>query len=246
MSSSELPIDGWVRLERTAPHDCPYLPEREARLAFGLARPDGSDFDRLMASGYRRLGQLFYRPDCAGCSECRPIRVPLDGFRRSRSQRRLWRKQRDAYQVRLLPPHFSGEHFAIYARHSQHVSTDNEPATPEGYRRSFVDSCVQTHMLEYRTAPDGELVGVSVLDEGEQCLSSVYVYWDPRFAARSPGTFSALWEMAWAYDRGLRYYYLGYWVCGCSRMSYKSRFRPHQLYDWQRCRWVDGQQGGGQ
>ncbi|MCA9564224.1 MAG: hypothetical protein KC561_12080, partial [Myxococcales bacterium] len=36
------------------------------------------------------------------------------------------------------------------------------------------------------------------------------------------------------------HYHLGYWIGGCSRMNYKSRFRPFELYDWKREIWMPG------
>lgn len=42
---------------------------------------------------------------------------------------------------------------------------------------------------------DGELMMVGVLDYTPACLSSVYLYYDPKFEFLSPGTLSALREI---------------------------------------------------
>ena len=42
---------------------------------------------------------------------------------------------------------------------------------------------------------DGEVFMVGVIDLTDTCLSSVYLYYDPRFEFLSPGTLSALREI---------------------------------------------------
>ncbi len=231
-----LPQNHWLDLESGPARECPYLPDREILLELGIVIPDGATFDALMARGHRRLGQVFYRPACGGCRDCLPIRVPLDAFTLSKSQRRCWRRLANRYRVEVLPPVFKDEHLELYRRHSLYVSDDNQPGDGESYRRAFLLSQVQTHLLEYRV--EGDLIGCSVLDEGDSSVSSVYVFWDPDRPKLSLGTFSALWEMRWAAQLNKEHYYLGYWVCECSRMSYKNRFRPYELYDWHLQQWL--------
>lgn len=230
-----LPENHWFELEPAPAHDCPYLPDREIQLELGLMLPDATHFDDLLARGYRRLGQVFYLPACGECQECLPIRVPLADFSPSRSQRRLWRRSAERFEVRLLPPAFDEEHFELYHRHSLHVSQENTPGEPESYVRAFLLSTVETHLVEYRV--EGEVVAVSIIDEGASAISSVYTFWNPDRARLSAGTFSALWEMRWARELGKTHYYLGYYIADCSRMSYKSRFAPYELMSWQNGEW---------
>jgi arginyl-tRNA--protein-N-Asp/Glu arginylyltransferase len=230
-----LPKNHWFALDPAPARECPYLPDREIALDLGVVLPDPEYFDHLMQSGHRRLGQIFYTPMCAGCRDCVPIRVSLADFRRSRSQRKLWRKVSAGYEVTVRPPVFEPEHFEVYRQHSMFVSEENSPGSPESYVQAFLSSQVDTHLIEYHY--EGQFVGASILDEGALSVSSVYVFWDPALAHLSPGTFSALWEMHWALERGKRFYYLGYYVAECSRMNYKARFRPYELLDWQTMRW---------
>ena len=230
-----LPRNQWIDIESGPPRPCPYLADREIQLELGVIIPDGETFDELMEGGHRRIGQVFYVPGCGGCRDCIPIRVPLAAFQPSKSQRRCWRRFSERFHVQVLPPAFDAEHFELYRRHSLHVSDENEPGDEDSYVRAFLLSQVQTHLIEYRV--DDELVACSILDEGAQCVSSVYVYWDPSRPELNAGTFSALWEMRWAEGLGKEHYYLGYWVSQCSRMNYKNRFRPYELLDWQGARW---------
>ena len=60
-------------------------------------------------------------------------------------------------------------------------------------------------------------------------LSTVYYAFEPGEAKRSLGTFSALKEIELCAALGKSWYYLGFFVPGSRKMSYKTRFRPYQL-----------------
>lgn len=76
---------------------------------------------------------------------------------------------------------------------------------------------------------DGKLVAVGVVDVLPNCLSSVYVFYDPELSKTLElGKLTALWEIAWvqramAVSPRLRHYYLGYYVRSCPKMRYKVR-----------------------
>jgi arginine-tRNA-protein transferase len=73
------------------------------------------------------------------------------------------------------------------------------------------------------------LAAIGIADVCTRSFSSVYFYFDPELSERGLGTFGALHELQWASQRGIPYYYLGFWVNGCEKMNYKSNFRPYQL-----------------
>ena len=71
-------------------------------------------------------------------------------------------------------------------------------------------------------------LGIGLVDMVPSGVSSAYVYYDPDWLDRSPGTFSALSEIQLAQRLGLPYVYLGYWITGCRSSEYKNRFRPYE------------------
>jgi arginine-tRNA-protein transferase len=236
------PLPNWVPLDAGPASPCPYLPDRLARFSIGACVPSAADLDRLLALGHRRSGRIFYRPGCpGGCLDCTPLRVPVAQFRPTRSQRRVAARGARAFRVAIRPAGFDEETYEVYRRHHARISPGEEPAGVDDYRWSFVESCVDTRFVEYRV--DGRLAAVSVLDIGRRAASSVYVSWDPAFAALGPGTYSALWEIDRARREGLDFYYLGYWIGACPQLAYKDRFGPHQVYDWGRQSWGPGRSG---
>lgn len=211
------------------PEPCPYLPARTARmpLRLQLRRLPPARFDELLAEGDRRVGQMLYRTACAGCSACEPIRVPVDRFTPSRSQRRAVQKNRDVV-IEAGPATFSEEKLALYNRHKRlrGLSQSDEPLSRASYEAWFVTSCVDT--IEMRYTVDGRLIGVGIVDLGERDASSVYFYFDPAEERRSLGVFSALVELSFLRARGGRYLYLGLWVEDCRHLYYKASYAPHE------------------
>jgi arginine-tRNA-protein transferase len=213
-------------------HPCPYLPERVARnRAFLCDSIPPELYHQFMNAGFRRSGTFVYQPICAGCRECRSIRVPIGTFVPSKSQRRVWRRNADLLVHVESPPAPSEEKFALYTRY---VRGRHDPQRGENFD-NFVEflyrSPVQTLEVTYRlSGASRTLVGIGICDIcAGQSLSTVYFYFDPQHKRRSLGTFSSLWEIDLARRMGIPYYYLGYHVAGCDTMSYKANLRPCEL-----------------
>jgi arginine-tRNA-protein transferase len=102
------------------------------------------------------------------------------------------------------------------------------------YAMMIEDSHVETRLIEYRRRPaegleaPGELIAVALTDILGDGLSMVYSFFEPSEENRSLGTFMILDHIARARRMGLPYVYLGYWIDGSRKMSYKSRFLPQQ------------------
>jgi len=219
---------GAVPLTESGSHDCGYLAGRIAREeAYFAWNLPGDVYHDLMNRNFRRSGPIVYRPRCADCDRCRQIRVPVDEFRPTRSQRRCRRRNQD---VELLPqrPTLTREKIDLYSRYLSHQHPAGEPPSDEGSLDTFLYStCVDTIEIEYRAG--GRLLGVSIVDRCEESLSSVYHFFEPAAARRSLGTFSILAEIELCRRDAVPYYYLGYWVEGCAAMEYKARFHPHEI-----------------
>jgi len=76
---------------------------------------------------------------------------------------------------------------------------------------------------------DGKIIAVGVCDFLDNCLSSVYLYYDPDYHFLTLGTYTALLELYYCIQNKRSYYYMGYYVHNCEKMVYKSRFKPNEL-----------------
>ena len=210
---------------------CPYLPGRVARMPLRLpVRPlTPAETDARLAAGDRRHGRLLYRPSCPACRACQPIRVDVERFVPSRSQKRTMARCDRELTIEIGPPELSAERLLLYEKHKHGrglAGDAKKPLDEKGYIGFLVDRCVDAFEIRYLF--DGELVGVAVADRGEHALSAVYCYFDPTHARLGIGTYSVLKQIAICRSEGLQHLYLGLYIEENPHMRYKALFRPHE------------------
>jgi arginine-tRNA-protein transferase len=216
-----------LQLWDSPPHPCPYLPGRMATMRALMTRQlPAETYHDFMDANFRRSGRVIYQPTCKGCRECQSLRVLVNKFNMSKSQRRCWRRNQDL-SASAHPPEASEEKFDLYRRYlaGWHERDDADFAE---FCDFLYQSPVDTIEFEYRD-PSDTLLAVGICDRSTRSLSSVYFYFDPSECNRGLGTFGALTEILWAVQNNMPYYYLGYRVRGCRSMGYKSSFHPHQI-----------------
>ena len=213
---------------------CPYLEGREKQFEYFFAHNlDEEEISSLLSEGWRKFGIHFFRPACPTCTECIPLRVLTNDFAPSKSQRRILKKE-ESIDVKFGPPRYDPRIYQIFEAHS--LERFSQPTGFEDFLLSFYTPACPGMQSEYYF--EGELVGVGFLDRGSDCLSSVYFAFDPHRSELGLGTFSILKEIEEARKMGLPHYYLGFYVPGCARMTYKDHFLPREHYDWESAQWL--------
>lgn len=221
-----------LRIFHTGEHACGYWPERTARdLVIDPRDPRLSEvYPRALAWGFRRSGDIVYRPHCRGCHACVAVRIPVDDFVPDRSQRRCLARNADV-ETRVLPAERSDEHFALYRRYlgARHPGGGMDDHGEPEFDQFLIGGWAQGRFLEMRL--HGRLVAVAVTDLLEHAMSAVYTFYDPDERARGLGTLAILRQVEWARRDGRRHLYLGYWIAGHDKMDYKRRFKPLERFD---------------
>ena len=186
-------------------------------------------YQSLTDQGFRRSGSHLYRPHCGTCTACVPTRLPVDKFQPSRSQRRVLKRNADLH-VRVEEATFSRRHYHLYERYIslRHADGDMYPASEDQYRSFLLSPWSNSLFLSLY---EGErLLSVAVTDKQPQGLSAIYTFFEPREEARSLGVLSILKQIELCQELELPYLYLGYWIKDCDKMSYKTQYRPTELY----------------
>lgn len=209
------------------PHPCGYLDGRKSTILFVDPQRDlrESEYGTFVQQGFRRSGNLVYRPHCQGCRACVAVRVPVREFSPTRGQRRVWGRNHDIEIVEKMAG-FDTEHFDLYRRYQagRHPESGMNDADPQKYLGFLASRQVETVFIELRV--QGLLLGVAVADVLPDGLSAVYTFYDPAETKRGLGVYAVLWEIAETARRGLDYLYLGYWIADSPKMSYKTNFQP--------------------
>lgn len=212
------------------PTPCPYLPGQIALNEELLVQEiDEELLAALVENGYRHFGQLFFRPRCADCHACIPLRVPTADYAFPRSARKLFHRNADL-AADIVRPEPTPEAFALYANHkTRFADTPVEEGEPdyEHFVQAFFHPFPFSFVLRVRDG--GKLVCMSHFDLTPQGLSNVYCYYDLDYLPRSPGRFAIYQLIEFAQRKNLPYVYLGFYLQGHAHMGYKRDIRPNEL-----------------
>ncbi|HEB85655.1 MAG TPA: arginyltransferase [Gammaproteobacteria bacterium] len=218
----------------TPPYPCSYLDDRQASTVFvDPAFPLSMEqYSQLANLGFRRSGDQVYRPECANCTLCIPVRIPVNAFRPNRSQQRCWRRNEDL-RINVVDAVFREEHFKLYRRYmsSRHAGGDMDKDDPEAYQSLITARWCDSELIEFRLQQ--ELLAVAVVDQFERGLSAVYTFFDPELGKRSLGVYAVLTEIRMIQEAGQDWLYLGYWNPQSPKMAYKNNYAPLEFFDQQ-------------
>ena len=189
--------------------------------------------DELWAEGWRHFGIIFVRyrtSDHGGqCYTVLPLRIDLERFALSRSQKRVLAKNRDT-KVTLRPASIDSEKEYLFEKHRVRFA-ENIPTSLFNFL-SPNPATAPCPNLELCVYLGEKLLGVTFLDIGATATSAVYAIFDPAQAKRSLGILMMLHSIQFSRAQGCRYYYPGYAYREPFSYDYKKRFNGLEYLDW--------------
>lgn len=201
-------------------------------------------FDLYMSEGWRLLGHSIVRHNFSVCrgKMCRtlPLRIRLEGFEFSKSQRRLLRRANEL-NVIYGPIALTPVKAHLFAQHAQARFDDRRPESIASFlhHKSHIEPV--TGMEFSVTDRDGAPLAFSFIHLGESVVSGTYCFFKPEIRRYSLGTLTMLLEIAKACELGKKYYYHGYVYDVPSQFDYKLNFNNLESLDWKTGEWTPQQ-----
>ena len=210
---------------------CSYLADQEEQLLVLVDEQNevsAKHYDLLIGAGFRRSGSQVYRPNCPKCQACQPIRLPVNLFTFSRSQKRVLKLNQDL--TIKLSKSDKTQYYPIYESYinQRHADGTMYPASYEQYASFIVNPWDNALYIEI--CLQDKLIGVAVCDQVAGGLSALYTFFLPEYAQRSLGTYAILQQVLISQQLNLDYLYLGYQIDACQKMNYKQNFLPHERF----------------
>jgi arginine-tRNA-protein transferase len=189
--------------------------------------------DTLLADGWRHFGGQFFRYSYAIYeSDIRlviPLRIRLDKFHLSKSQRRTLRRNHDLTTL-VRPVEITDEAEQLFHRHKSRFRNGTPVSIYDFLSR--MPSTRPCKAREIAVYSDQRLIAVSYFDIGATAISGIYAMFEPEESHRRLGIFTMLKEIETSIGSGKTFYYQGYSYDGPSFYDYKKQFRGSEGFDW--------------
>jgi arginine-tRNA-protein transferase len=205
---------------------------------FNSQKVSGEQLDYLLANGWRHNATDFYRFSTTLLNgevvEIMPLRIVLEKFLPSRSQKRVLAKNRDL-KIVIRNASISRTKEMMFQRHKQRFK-DNIPDSIFDFLTTRASSvpCRKKEICAYL---GNRLIAANFLGIGQTSTDAVYTIFEPEECKRSLGTLMILAGIRYSQELKRRYYYPGYAYHTPSVLDYKKRFAGSEYYDWDSEKW---------
>jgi len=160
---------------------------------------------------------------------CISVRIVVDASKRALARPR--RRTHRGLVGEVVDPWATEEQFTLLRRYldARHQGGGMSEMSMFDYVAMVEDSAVGNTAC--RVPPPnvrrcGRIIAVALTDVLSDGLSMVYSFFNSGRGWPQPRTYMVLDHIEQARGRGMPYVYLGYWIDGCQKMSYKARFAP--------------------
>ena len=209
---------------------CSYLDNKEQITHYQIIDEcSAKHTQELIERGYRRFGKMYFRPMCEGCDECKSIKIDVENYSFSKSEKRVLKKAQDI-EMYIQTPNLTREHLQLFDKYHRFMHKKKgwsfSHTTPQHYYNSFVTGH-ENYGKEILYYDKDKLIAIDLIDILEDGISSIYFYYDPHYGYLSPGKLSLLYQIKYAKQTMKKWIYLGYYVKDCSSLNYKANYKPY-------------------
>lgn len=222
-----------IILKECALHEpCSYISGNSQTIHYKVIQKSSKDqCESLILRGWRRFGSMYFRPICTECTACESLKIDVENYVFSKSERRILRKNSHLTTF-VRHPTISGEHLELFYRYHAHKhktrNWDSPKIDPNNYQASFVNGHGDFG-YEVLYFEGEKLIAVDLIDILEEGISALYCYYDPQSPNLSLGKYTLLEQILLAKRLGLKWIYLGYYVKGCQSLEYKASYTPSYI-----------------
>jgi len=163
------------------------------------------------------------------------LRLPLNGYRPSKSLRKIKRKVENKFTVKISKAIFNTEKEILFEKYKLNFKGD----LYSSLRMYMLDNEYYNiyNTMECCVYDEDKLVAFSYFDIGNKTMASILAAYDHDYADYSLGLYTMIEELNYAVDIGLAYYYPGYFVPHYKRFDYKCRIGDTEYYDYFQKSW---------
>ncbi|MFA5461014.1 MAG: arginyltransferase, partial [Sulfurimonas sp.] len=172
---------------------CSYLDNKNQTTHYKVIDDCSTSFcQELVERGYRRFGKMYFRPICGDCNECQSIKIDVENFNFSSSQKRVLKKASNIKSY-IQRPSLTKTHLELFEKYHLYMRDkkgwNHSPSSAQTYYSSFVDG---HHDFGYEVLYyyEDKLIGVDLIDVLDDGVSSIYFYYDPEYSRYSLGRLS--------------------------------------------------------
>ena len=96
---------------------CPYFDDKISDTRYKFIQNCTIDtYDKMLERGWRRFGNIHFVPECSTCNDCKTIRVDINNFKYSKSQKRILNKNKDI-EVYVQKPSLSIDNINLFNKY---------------------------------------------------------------------------------------------------------------------------------
>jgi leucyl-tRNA---protein transferase len=192
-------------------------------------RASSKQMDHAWENGWRHFGTYFFRYAKLEENHVLPLRIRLNQFVTSQSQKRILKKNSDL-GIQFSPAFIDHRIENLFEKHKTRFK-ENVPESIHTFmsRTPATLPCLCQSLCIFEKE---QLIAVSYLDIGETACSSVYQCFDPNYEKRSLGILMILLSIQEALKLGKTLYYPGYAFIEPSHYDYKKTFHALEAYHW--------------